>query len=162
MRPVENALVCREKLKVDKVRLERTVANLGVELVFMVDKLRARDAEALGAQQELDLVHARLAKAGVDYVRVRLRTSRGARAGLLGRSPRSGKHGVCSMQRRRIYRKPETDACAGGKSGRGLRAHQRSCPCMGGGSFRRLEAADMACLAERLHVRAVHAHGHHG
>ena len=48
------------------------MADLGVELAFMADKLRARDAEALGAQQELDLVHARLAKAGMDYVRARL------------------------------------------------------------------------------------------
>ena len=37
-----------------------------------VRQLRARDAVALGAQQELDLVHARLAKAGVDYVRAPL------------------------------------------------------------------------------------------
>lgn len=64
--------VHREKLRADKARLERTVADLGVELAFMADKLRARDAEALGAQQELDLVHARLGKAGVDFVRARL------------------------------------------------------------------------------------------
>ena len=34
---------------------------------FRVRQLRARNAVALGAPQELDLVHARLAKAGVDY-----------------------------------------------------------------------------------------------
>ena len=72
LRPVEQTPARRERLRQDKARLERTVADLGVEQAFMADKLRARDAEALGAQQELDAVHARLAKTGVDYVRARL------------------------------------------------------------------------------------------
>ena len=78
------------------------MADLGVELAFMADKLRARDAEALGAQQELDVVLARLAKAGVDYVRARLcKNPRGDEGRALGPLvAKCNRGGVHPMQRR--------------------------------------------------------------
>lgn len=60
----------RERLKAENARLLGAVADLGVELAFLAERLKARDAEVAGLRPELDLVHARLQKAGVDFVRL--------------------------------------------------------------------------------------------
>lgn len=60
----------RERLKAENARLQGAVADLGVELAFLTERLKARDAEVADLRPELDLVHARLQKAGVDFVRL--------------------------------------------------------------------------------------------
>ncbi len=52
-----------------RARPEAAAPDLGIERAFLAERLRARDAEAAALRAELDLTHARLQKAGVDYVR---------------------------------------------------------------------------------------------